>query len=636
MASSGFPTGANASSMRQSARQTRTNPSRQSKTAGRSSLVGNQASGPSSLGGGLAAGFSHQGNQMPAGIYPGITHFSDAIDALPREFRRHNSLLNEVDGKAWALEEQLSKLLTSATKLISVDYDAPRTRTVDVTPTRQVFQNIRSTLSDLLGTIDEKNHVARNANATLQRDVGRLDAIYPYVQREVSDEARLGSLTHWAYINKPTPKTSASAVNERPRRDTAGANSHRVSHGDADNEPRKEPVRRQRRTQAEIEADEARAGGPVRRGKPGPKSRVAENQPNEQALAAGAGPGAVTAGGSKRRKVEHTQTMTAAAMERSASTATNAPIGRAGSKESPAPDTAKKRTRAPNANAAARKRTNTVSSITGSPSLTGAMNASQLNHSSNSPVPNSSLRSQPRPQNQTQASSRQRPSSSASNRNPKKELLDARPPSAKSTASPRIDSLVTRSNGDTIRNSPKTAALELKHEEVNSMGPLAASNHVHDGKADYSNLPEINTGVSTKRSSKNSTPVSSTYTESQQRSRPSRTGDGPKRSHKKTGSISTARQMALSAAADEAADEPRGDDPTEPRYCYCNEVSFGEMVACDNPNCPREWFHLSCVGLTKPPSKSVVWYCNECKDGAKKAKSGNGNTLSYYAMFYHT
>jgi hypothetical protein len=28
------------------------------------------------------------------------------------------------------------------------------------------------------------------------------------------------------------------------------------------------------------------------------------------------------------------------------------------------------------------------------------------------------------------------------------------------------------------------------------------------------------------------------------------------------------------------------------------------MVACDNDACPREWFHLSCVGLTKPPGKN--------------------------------
>lgn len=25
-------------------------------------------------------------------------------------------------------------------------------------------------------------------------------------------------------------------------------------------------------------------------------------------------------------------------------------------------------------------------------------------------------------------------------------------------------------------------------------------------------------------------------------------------------------------------------DPDEPRYCLCNQVSYGDMVACDNPD----------------------------------------------------
>ncbi|CCM06380.1 uncharacterized protein FIBRA_08639 [Fibroporia radiculosa] len=30
-------------------------------------------------------------------------------------------------------------------------------------------------------------------------------------------------------------------------------------------------------------------------------------------------------------------------------------------------------------------------------------------------------------------------------------------------------------------------------------------------------------------------------------------------------------------------------DPNEPRYCYCNQVSYGEMIACDRDGCEREW-----------------------------------------------
>lgn len=54
-------------------------------------------------------------------------------------------------------------------------------------------------------------------------------------------------------------------------------------------------------------------------------------------------------------------------------------------------------------------------------------------------------------------------------------------------------------------------------------------------------------------------------------------------------------------------------------YCFCNKPSFGAMIACDNPNCPKEWFHYGCVGITKPPTGK--WYCTErCKRMNRKLK----------------
>jgi hypothetical protein len=122
--------------------------------------------------------------------------------------------------------------------------------------------------------------------------------------------------------------------------------------------------------------------------------------------------------------------------------------------------------------------------------------------------------------------------------------------------------------------------------------------------------PQAGSSNNKGRSSKNSTPVVSTFSESQPRSRISRnnTDSAPaKRSHKKSGSISVAQVPAAAAATEDEESSREGDDEDEegePRYCYCNEISFGEMVACDNDACPREWFHLSCVGLTKPPGKN--------------------------------
>nr|XP_046917347.1 inhibitor of growth protein 4-like [Dermatophagoides farinae] len=57
-------------------------------------------------------------------------------------------------------------------------------------------------------------------------------------------------------------------------------------------------------------------------------------------------------------------------------------------------------------------------------------------------------------------------------------------------------------------------------------------------------------------------------------------------------------------------------DPNEPLYCICHQVSFGEMVGCDDPDCQIEWFHFACVGLTSKPKGK--WYCPQCTIKRKK------------------
>lgn len=52
-------------------------------------------------------------------------------------------------------------------------------------------------------------------------------------------------------------------------------------------------------------------------------------------------------------------------------------------------------------------------------------------------------------------------------------------------------------------------------------------------------------------------------------------------------------------------------DPNEPTYCLCDQISYGEMICCDNDLCPIEWFHFSCVSLqSKPKGK---WFCPKCR-----------------------
>eukprot|EP00299_Pterocystis_sp_00344_P009357 c3915_g1_i1.p1 GENE.c3915_g1_i1~~c3915_g1_i1.p1 ORF type:complete len:166 (+),score=33.24 c3915_g1_i1:217-714(+) len=69
---------------------------------------------------------------------------------------------------------------------------------------------------------------------------------------------------------------------------------------------------------------------------------------------------------------------------------------------------------------------------------------------------------------------------------------------------------------------------------------------------------------------------------------------------------------------DDSKDVDMPIDPNEPTYCICHRVSFGEMVACDNPECKVEWFHFECVGLKKQPKGR--WFCPECTENNNKKR----------------
>lgn len=76
--------------------------------------------------------------------------------------------------------------------------------------------------------------------------------------------------------------------------------------------------------------------------------------------------------------------------------------------------------------------------------------------------------------------------------------------------------------------------------------------------------------------------------------------------------IEEPEEEAVPVAEDEDADADAEDDgegeEDEPVYCYCEQVSYGEMVACDAENCPREWYHLDCVGLNQAPKGKGMFH----------------------------
>jgi inhibitor of growth protein 3 len=97
----------------------------------------------------------------------------------------------------------------------------------------------------------------------------------------------------------------------------------------------------------------------------------------------------------------------------------------------------------------------------------------------------------------------------------------------------------------------------------------------------------------------------------------------------------------IPAEGAEAADgDGDGDDRT---YCFCDGVSYGEMIACDDSQCEREWvrpfsyhpsrhslltpnvppqFHLACIGLTVPPDGR--WFCETCRNKRNAKRAGRG------------
>jgi hypothetical protein len=83
------------------------------------------------------------------------------------------------------------------------------------------------------------------------------------------------------------------------------------------------------------------------------------------------------------------------------------------------------------------------------------------------------------------------------------------------------------------------------------------------------------------------------------------------------------------------------DDPDEPTYCLCDDVSYGTMIACDNEKvmsltqnhhkptanpghkCEKEWFHLECVGLKELIPRRQKWYCPLCRGKLHVDAKGN-------------
>ena len=679
------PSPADATSSRRSqpVRQTRTNPPRSSVGVGRSGA------------GRHTLGAAPPGDQ-PIDIFPAITHFADAITALPKELVRHFTLLKEVDAKSFAPEGQLFRLvaaassaplpeprqhidasssaasvadpvgateavnavlpITSAPSAVSTADDHSVSAFFDPSnlQRRQLFRQTAFKIQEMLVALEEKNHVITTANEALQRQLARVEDVWPYLENEFSEEAKWGSTTHWAYPENRIGKNSHA---ERARREGAAVISAAaqalVEEAAARSDARKQAVQARRNLKNShlgSDVDDINGRQRAEGSKRAPQSKVRKTA---EASSIGLG---ITASSSsapgihppKRRKVEKDPNG-AVPMERAMSAAlnNNMPKARTSSpRGTPAPDAQKKRKALPSGSSQPKKRYDQLDDA-----MTISRGADILFYSRNgvqgqsppitsSPVlgaladPKIPTRSSPAPgnvprpatsrarQNSLQSltdNAKPRPSSSASNKqNGKtagtpdlappaswpKPASDPKPaPEASLPVKPEVGKKEPAEGTETpptpiITESKKETKVEENDRKSESVPPPLSSSIIT---------------VTTKsgRASKPSTPALATFQEAA-RARPSRSTDNGNnhKKHQKRGSTAS-QALAPPLVEDDGISSAPGDeeegeiDADEPRYCYCNGVSYGEMVACDSDECAREWFHLACVGLkVAPGSKS--------------------------------
>ncbi|KAI1057639.1 hypothetical protein LB506_000736 [Fusarium annulatum] len=721
----------------QPVRQTRTNPPRSIANLGRSGGAGRDSIG---------------GAEQPIDIFPAITHFADAITALPKELVRHFTLLKEVDAKLFTPEDQLFRLVEAAINApvsearpnneassanapgsapmsaqnsssgIAFNHSVQSVPSVDESsrdavfdpsnlPRRHLFRQTALKIQEMLVSLEEKNHVISTANEALQAQLTRIEDVWPHLEGEFSDEAKWGSTTHWAY---PENRFSKASHVDRTRRDGAAAISAAAQaladEAAARSDARKQAVQAKKNSRNHnnnhnhSNAHNHESEGDDHDGKHKPEAPKKTAKSRKTATAtetANVGLGISTAATNngnppqKRRKVEKTTNGAAATTDRAMSSVFGnaAPKAKTTSpRATPAPEAPKKRKALPSGSGQSKKRyvpksagdapktgsNIVICSRNGVIGLSNSVNSSPVItelpepklppvRASPVPVPTPNPARTRSRQNSIQTvntdSNKARPTSSASNK------PNGNAASTPTTGAPAASAL---RNGAEPKTPKETSApiktenpkKEAEKTETVSTPPVppptttattsttttavtttaATTGSKKDTKKPEENdrksesLPPVpqTTTVTTKsgRASKPSTPALATFQEAvQPRARSSRnndaTGTGKKNQKKAAPAIHAAVAAQLAEEDTNSSmqgDEDDGDvDADEPTYCYCNGVSYGEMVACDAVECPREWFHLDCVGLKVAPTSTAKWYCEDCKERLKAGgKKANG------------
>ncbi|KAI1193943.1 hypothetical protein F5X97DRAFT_312429 [Nemania serpens] len=536
-------------------------------------------------------------------------------------------------------------------------------------PRRTLFLHTAFKIQEMLVSLEEKNHVISTANEALSKHLSRINDVWPHLEKEFSEEAKWGSNTHWAY---PENRINRATQAERTRRDgaafiTAAAQQLQVEEAAARSDARKQALMAKKGLKNQHQDSDADDHENKQKSEPSKKAQGGKTRKGAEAAApvglgitAGANTGATananatanTNGNppSKRRKVENNNKAVNGAqpMERAMSSVYGgtAPKTKNGSpRTTPVPEPTKKRKALPTANGISKKSKTAVAAVAVSPLIPSPTpqpppGDKPIGRASPAPSP-----APPRPassrarQNSIQSNvenGRQRPASSASNL--PNGVVTAPPEAPVVLSGPRVSV-----EPKAVKEPTATIKTEASKEEANRPPPSTVnglSNKENPPRPDdtepkpeptQNHIQTTTTVTTTKsgRASKPSTPAIGSFPDATPRSRSARNAvtTTAKRSHKKGASqhaIPTRIVDEDTNSSGHGGDDEGDVDADEPLYCYCNGVSYGEMVACDANDCEREWFHLDCVGLKAAPPSSMKWYCDNCKDRIKTGKKVNG------------
>lgn len=735
----------------------------------------------------------------PPGFFPALQYFSDAITALPKEVIKQFTQMKEVEAKIHSGREKLGEAVDTlidmplpprkstigqtcgggqqSQGLISLTtnnstagstnaslvngvagnqtllhpYSAQNSVSGSVIATeetvtnqyeteeelarRKQYHDLRLLTRSLLPILDEKNAVLAEANRVLGLQLRRIDSVLPHVDNEISEEARLGSMTHWAYSDNRQKKTAAgtTSTTAASRRDVAAANNlaaaaHALhekeiaqTRRDAGREVAKEKQGKGKRTAEHVDSDfddrprKTQAKGVKGRGAGPPATGLGITTNGEQL---------------KKRKIE--KGLAAPGMERSVS-ATNgkgAKSGRDTPRSTPAAEPSKKVTKARPAPPPVKKRM--PNSAQNSPALASSPLHSSFNANTTVPPPGARPQSARLRQNSyttnlrhenvadgehgRTVSSDSRPNGNSKQRgsrddeehdavveanepgdeaNLKREDIemqdnDERPaPSRQAsgsgkagrgskTGTPRTDSFPadvpmsrTRSTRSTRGGTGRdSSSSEPQYQGRENHKRNVSNSHLIKQLAPFNRSPDLDRrqldDMDEDLDSPGKHEEGREKEEDEKPEAPRTRSSRPNTSSRPTSRRDMQRALhtpsppapALGAGGDEeefveehsapppAVDDPSvpdladdevdeeedddvsehdPDDPNEPKYCYCNRGSYGEMVACDNDACPKEWFHIGCTELKASPGADETWYCRECRPlFSKRGRGGNG------------